>query len=134
MPERRIYSRLVATTAVTDLVGTNIKPITQLQGASLPLITWQRITTETINHSTGATTTENARIQINSYAETYDDAKTLGRAVKAALSGWGSSTANPQISMTHIESDADLPDGPEPGEDSFVNGVTQDYLLWYSTT
>ena len=134
MPERRVLTQLLATDRVTALVGDRVKPISQLQGVALPTVTYQTVVKTLINHSTGATTTESATIQINSYAETYEGAKVLARAVRSSLSGWSSSTGSPEISSCHLQSDSDIPDGPESDEDSFIHGVMQDYELWYATT
>lgn len=136
MPERRIYTRLMASTGVTSLLGTTdgIRPIKIPQGYTLPQITYQRISTTPTNHSTGTTTSQQCRIQVDCWAAAYGSVKGLAAQVEGALSGWQSSTATPAVDMTHLVSVQDLPEAPEPGQDTMIHRVSQDYLVDYVTT
>jgi hypothetical protein len=139
MPETRLVAKLKATTAITDIVGSKIFPImapVKKKGKPVvtipPYITYQTISDQSENHSTGATETNHCRMQIDLWASTYADAKTLATAVKTALKNWTDNTGSPVISSCHYENGNDLPDPPLPGQEVQVHRVSQDYFLWYT--
>ncbi len=137
MPDTRLTAKLLATETVTAIVGSRVFPImapTNLQGrvkVELPYITYQTISDQSVNHSTGATETNSTRIQIDLWAETYAGAKALATAVKTALKNWTDATGDPVISSCHYQNGNDLPDPPSPGQERRTHRVSQDYLLWY---
>ncbi len=133
MPQTRLYAKLIATTAVTDIVGTKAFPIKAMQETALPYITYQVISDVSVNHSTGATETNTTRIQVDCWAASYDVARTLAKAVKEALKNWTDATGDPQISSCHYEDGSDAPEPVLPGEDKLAaHRVRQDYSLWYN--
>jgi len=133
MAETRMIAKLKATSAVTDLVSTRIRPLLRKQGAALPAITYQRISTIPCNASVGEANVAWARVQVNSFASTYAGAKALAAAVKACLSGWTDTGGSPSVIMSHWEGDSDLPEDVQPGQDLQVHGVAQEYLIEYGT-
>ena len=124
--------KLKATTAITDIVGTRIYPIIADDEAARPYITYQTISDQSENHATGATETNHCRIQIDLWADTYIESKTLATAVKTALKNWTDGTGDPVISSCHYENGNDLPDAPVRGQEAVVNRVSQDYFIWYT--
>ena len=100
----------------------------------MPYIVYQRIDSVPFNHSTGYTDSQTARIQIDGYAETYAAMKQLGTAVREALRGYRSSTGTPVIDMCHQESEQDLSEQLEPGQDAVVYRNSQDWLVDFTTT
>ena len=133
MPETELVAKLSGTSAVTDLVGDRIYPITARQGVALPYVTYQLISGAPVNHAAGTTTTEECRIQVDNYASTYSGVKALAAAVEDALSGWSDAAGTPPITMCHLESRADLSEPIEPGSDTMIHRVSHDYVIWYST-
>ena len=135
MPEKRLYAKLAATSAVTALVtATKIQPVKVPQSLSIPLITYERSGSDPVNHATGTTTTASCIIEIDIYDDDYGDCKAIADAVRAALSGWSDATDDPQVSMCHLQDEMDLPLPPEAGQDLIVHHVNQTYLLWYNST
>ncbi len=133
MPQTRLHAKLTATTAVTDIVGQKVFPIKAMQSTALPYITYQTISDNSINHATGATETNNTRIQVDCWAATYDEARTLGKAVKEALKNWTDLAGDPAISSSHYDGGSDAPEPILPGQDKLdAHRVRQDYLLWYN--
>ena len=137
MPETRLVAKLKGTTAISDIVGAKVfaimAPIDE-QGrvkVSLPYITYQVISDNSVNHATGATETNHTRIQVDLWASTYAGAKALATAVKTAMKSWTDGTGDPVISSCHYENGSDMPDPPSPGQERRVQRVMQDYVLWY---
>jgi len=134
MPERRVVAKLKATDAITALVGVRIDPGKRKQGEALPAITVFAGTKTKVNHSTGTTPCGARTIIVDSWAETYSEAKALGRLVEAALSGWSDVTGDPHVTMCHLQGDADIEEPIQPGQDERVYGVKQYYLVDFNTT
>jgi len=137
MPERRMVVKLKATSAVTDLIGTGdnarIYPIGRYQGTALPAITYQRVATTPINHSTGQVDTEFCTVQVNCFGATYTAAKGLAAAVATALKGWTDDTESPDIGMCHKHGESDLPQvTPQGQEGPDVEAVTMDFFIQYT--
>lgn len=131
MPETRITALLKADGTVAAIT-TRVQPVKANQAGSFPLITYQRISTSPVNHATGTTDTTECRIQVDCWAETYVGSKALADAVRGALSGVADGSGDPQLSMIHLVSEIDLPESPDPGEDTTIYRVSQDYLIWYN--
>ena len=134
MPETRLYNKLANTAAVTTLVpAARIQPVKNRQGDALPRITFQRISMLPVNHSTGVTTTSECTITIECWGATYSSVWAVADAVRAALSGWSDADGDPQISMSHLQNETDLPEPTDDGRDTLIHRVSQDYLLWYNS-
>lgn len=132
MPETRLVNKLKNTTAITDLIVQRVFPVMAPDGTVLPYLTYQTISDNSINHATGATETNQCRIQVDLWAQTYAESKALATAVKTALKNWTDSGGSPVISSCHYQNGNDLPDPVTPGQESRVYRVSQDYLLWYT--
>ena len=134
MPEARMHAKLIATLAVTDLVAAaRIRPIRDRQGATGSHITYQRVGTDAVNHSTGGCDVAFARVQVDSWAETYIKAKAIAAVVKAALQGWTDGGGTPVVSMCHWIGDYDLPEGMIDAQDAGDHRVIQEYMIQYAT-
>ena len=129
--ESQVYAQLAATSAVTDAVVARIYRFQRARGSALPCVAFQRVTSNVSNHSTGATTTKRCTFQVDSYASDLDTVRTVADAVETALSGWSNTGGTPSISMSHLQSDIDIPPEPEHGTDAPLFRISQDYELWY---
>ena len=127
--EAQVYTQLAATSALTDEVGTRIYRHVRPRATDLPAVVFQRIDTEIINHSTGATATHWTRIQVDAFAADMDDARTVADAVTTALSGWSNTGGTPSISMCHQQSDFEIGEEPDGADEAMVYRITQDYRL-----
>ena len=134
MPGTRLYTQLVGTTALTDLVGTRVYPSVLPQGVTLPAVTFQRVGTTPTNGSTGGGDVSWARFQLTGYAVTYLAARGVADAVRGALRGWQSSTGTPNIDMVTYQGEYDLPEPPESGQDNYIHGVAQDWYVQFAST
>lgn len=134
MPETRIVVRLLATSAVTDLIGTRLRKIQRKTAwGSSDSVTYQTISTDWSNHSTGTTTLGFARIQVDCWSATPVGVRALAAAVRGALSGWSESSGTPTVTMCHLQNEQDMPEGPDPGEEATEYRITQDYLVQFSS-
>jgi hypothetical protein len=141
MPETRLVNKLKTTDAITAIVGQKVYPIDvpQERGVTasekaiseLPYITFQMISDQSINHSTGAREGSWTRVQVDLWAAEYPYVKALANAVKAALKNWTDDTGDPIITSCHYQTGHDLPEPHSPGEDQRVHRVSQDYRVQY---
>lgn len=132
MPVTRLVNKLTNTTAITDIVDAEIYPVKQRQANDKPAITYEVISDQSVNHSTGGTATSSMRVQIDCWATTYIAVRTLADAVKAALLSWTDATDDPMISSCHYMNGSDIIEPPNAGQDTMTHRVSQDYLIWYN--
>lgn len=135
MPETRLHAKLLATTAVTDLVGARIYPDQRYQGTVLPAITYLRASTSIPGCSTGTVNVGWARIQVNCIASTYSrgtySAKALADAVRTALRGWSDTDNSPNVDQCNHMSEFDAPEEEYAGQDVRDHVIIQEYMLQY---
>ncbi len=136
MPARQIVTRLKATVGVTTLVSNRIYPILARESKTspLPYITYQRISTNVINGSTGESNVTFTRFQINSVGATYPSAAAVALTVRSALAGWSSTAGTPIVDMSHHLEEIDLPSDLLEGQDKAIFVVAQDYMLQVQNT
>lgn len=127
--ESQIHTQLAATSAVTDAVSTRIYRYQRPRDSALPAVTFQRIDAEIVNHTTGATVTRWARFMVDAWAADMDTVRTVADAVTTALSGWSNTGGSPSISMCHQQSDVDMTEPPEHGDDVMTYRISQDYRI-----
>jgi len=133
MPETRMLAKLLATTAVTDLVGDRIrKHHRKTDWGQSDAITYQRISTDWVNGADKNSSTAFARIQLDLWSSTPLGARALANAVRTALNGWRDTDGSPAVSMCHFLNEQDLPQGPDSGEEATEYRISQDYLIQYS--
>lgn len=85
--EEALRALLRADTAVAAIVGTRVDWNTRPQGDALPAITLHRITGSPGYHVAGSDGLYESVVQVDCWASSFPAAKTLARAVEAALSG-----------------------------------------------
>ena len=132
MPERRLVNKMKNTATITAIVAKQIYPIKQRQGNDKPAITYEVISDQSVNHSTGGTATSSCRVQVDCWAVTYPVARALANALKAALLSWSDATGDPLISSCHYMNGSDIVEPPNAGQDTVTYRVSQDYLIWYN--
>ena len=129
-PNERMVAKLLATTAVTDLVVDRIFPVERpvVTAEALPAVVYLIMSKVPSNTANGTSTTEQMRIEVQCLAATYDGARALGAAVQIALSGWNDAEG----SVWHLDDSRDDPGEVATGEDFIsYHCVTQEYLVWY---
>lgn len=83
--ETEIRARLLANGTVSGLIGTRCYPMKLPQDPTLPALVMFRVSGPRIGHLTGASGWGKARIQIDSWAETYLGAQALAAGVRGSL-------------------------------------------------
>ena len=118
--EKSLVATLKANTALTALVGTKIFPLIVPQGTALPCISYQRISGMPANTLSGHSGLEEIDLQIDVWAKTYAEAKTIAKAVRAAMPASGTPFS------AHLRMDEDL-----PGDDGSYFRVSMEYVVWF---
>jgi hypothetical protein len=121
-----IYSRLQATSAVTDLVSTRVYPIRRPADASLPLVVFARTSEFCPPAMVADPGNVIARFRFSCQADTPENARTLAATIKASIGYYADSTTTPVV------------DGcwPESGTEEFDFGadlfaVEKDFSIAY---
>jgi hypothetical protein len=118
--EESLVARLNATSGVTALVASRIYPMEIPQGAVMPAIAYQRISTFRPGSLRGPVGLADPRIQVDCWADTYAVAKAVAQAVRQSLDGYASDGVAAIILGEH---DLVNPDG-------LRKCVTQDFSFW----
>lgn len=131
--ETLMRAELIASANVVALVSARIYPQIAPQGAAMPYIVYQRISSVPERVATGTNATTETRIQFQIVDDNYDDARTLADYVKAALHGWTATSSTPSISGCDLIMDLDGETlVSSTGEDSGTWVVTQDYVAQHN--
>ena len=92
-----IYSRLQATSAVTDLVSTRVYPIRRPADASLPLIVFDRVSEFCPPAMVSDPGNVISRFRFSCQADTPENARTLAAKVKSSIGYYADSTTTPVV-------------------------------------
>ncbi len=85
--EATLYNYLTGHAGLKSLVGSRIYPMQLPQNVMLPALTYQRISGPRVHGVGGRPILARPRIQIDSWATSYANAKVLSAEVRAALDG-----------------------------------------------
>lgn len=130
MPETRIVAKLLATTAVTDLVGDRIRQHHRLESwAAQDAITFTRVGTDWSHGAGGTTVLFFVRVQLDLWSATPTGLRTLAAAVRGALNGWTDTAGDPAVSMCHMIDEQQIDMRPDSGEEQADYRAIQEYLL-----
>jgi len=106
-----VRQRLLASPEVQSLVGTRIFPVggrpDKGPEASLPAITYQRISNRWLASHEGSLGGSAPLVQLSCWAKTWSEVRELARAVREALDGWVDYTTDPPVQGITIESELD---------------------------
>jgi len=97
---------------VGDEVGERVYPVRLPQGATIPAVVYQRISTDPVRSHSGNSGLATVRFQLSCWAETYDEASTIAEKIRTALHG-----------------KRDL--GPASAVVNDLEGFEEDLGLWY---
>lgn len=121
MAVKTVQDVLVASSAVTAIVGpganARVEQIVKPQNIALPAVTLSRIFMGPVNNLVDDGGLDSNRVQVDSWAQTYTQAKELAAACRAALQ-----TAGHQL-------DSEF-DNYDPAIDDGTFRVTQEYSVW----
>lgn len=124
--EAGIYAHLIGNAGVAALVATRIYPLLVPQDAELPAMAYQRISGPRDHAHDGPSGLAMARMQLTFVAASYDGAKTLSEAVRAAMDGFSGTMGEVTVDACLLENESDqwatVLESPV---------VRHDYMIWY---
>jgi len=129
MIEASILTKLLAAAGVTALVGQRIYYIGRIpEDVTLPFVTLQMIEDIPVHSHGGYSGMRKARIQINSFDDSYTGAHSLAEAIFDALDSYVGTVGDHYIGRCHQDITGDF-----LGEDNLdVQGVHTDYVIDYN--
>ena len=98
---------------LSGLASGRIYPYKLPQGVALPACTYMKVSAPRDHTQQGPSGLVSARIQVSSWGNAYDDAKTLSDAVRQALDGYMGTTDGVYIGGVQLVNETDLSE-PEP--------------------
>jgi len=105
-----IYSRLSNFTALTNLVGLRIYPGIAPQNTTLPYVTFQQISNESISAMSADTGLERPRFQLDSWSDDQLEVENVAVQVRAALQRYEGTLDSTTIQVIFLQNDVDLYD------------------------
>lgn len=137
--EQAIRAILVADTDVAAIVSTRIRPHAAVQGTSLPLGIYQRISGTHFHHlnptNNGISGMAYGRIQYDWYTETFDEGADLAEKARLALDGYSGTVTVSGVGTLVVESvwlDDDASEYVEPQSAEGV-GIWRHRQDWIAT-
>ncbi len=129
-PELAIDETLKNDEGVSDIVGARVYPIVRSQGAALPAVTYQRISTPRIRGLDGRAGLQSPRFQINCWAETYTVAVKLAHFVGKALDDLSGTIGGLLIRAVDLDDEDDLEDISPGNRKDRIFGRRLDFIVW----
>jgi hypothetical protein len=130
--EAGLVYKLTNTVGLTALISTRVYLERIPQGATLPCLTYQRISTPRVHtHDTsGSAGTAYPRFQFDAWATTYASAKAITDALRAALNGYkGTITSGADsvvVQASLVESETSQPD-----LEADLARISSEYVIWH---
>lgn len=124
----RLY--LLSDAAVDALVDTKIYSVPIPQNATLPYATLQKISKETLDTLSGFENVVIERWQIDSYADSKDEAQALSKAIFDALHMQNHETwSGYKIYSVKFENENDLSVSADDGSEDMYHRIQQDFMI-----
>ncbi len=127
--EDMIYTRLSATTGLTDLVSTRIYPLVRPQDCANPSIVYWRVSNPILFSFSTDDEISQPRFQFDCYATTFSGVRAVARQVKKSIDRWGTSTGIPQIIRSDVVNEFDTYDDELDIYQSVIEAI-----IYHSTT
>jgi len=130
--EEGLHSYLSTYAGITALIGARVYSMRIPQGATMPCLTYQRISTPRINthdNSGIAGDLTSPRFQFDAWGNTYASVKAINDQVRAALNGKTGSIGTAPSNITIRSALADN-ENPEYDPDSELYRSRSDYIIW----
>ncbi len=121
-----IYGRLQAVSGVTNLVGARVYPVVLPQDPTYPAIRYQQIAGARAQAMGSNTGLVNTTVQIDSYSDSYEEARQVAEEVRAALQRFQGTVAGVAIESVFVDGPLDV------FEDQIKKfRVQQDFTVWH---
>jgi hypothetical protein len=125
--EAAIAARLKAVGGLTALVAQRIYPQALPDGATLPAVTYSRISTGHNSAMGSDAAAVRARVQVSCWGKKYGDAKDVQVEARKALQRFRGTSASTVIDDIFIEEERDLPREPVTG----IYHCVTDVIAWF---
>ena len=109
--EGALLARLTGAAGLAALVGARVYALEAKQGDALPLVTFQRISSERFHNWGADAGVKGERWQFDAWGRTYDEACDVAEQIEAALSRFSGTADSTVIQDILFESDTDTRDG-----------------------
>lgn len=128
--EGALIQYLLAGAGVTAIVGDRVTPISRTQGDPLPAVTVTRVSGAPLYADDGEVGLTNARVQVDSWAETATAARDLSDAVRTRLSAV-QDVLQSGVTFIYImlDNEQDFREGGSQ-EPDYLFRVSQDFIVW----
>lgn len=129
--ETAIFSMLADDSEIGSMAGDRIYPNKIPQDSELPAITYQEISGLRQHVMAGPVGLVKSRYQVNCWAESYSECKTLSEAVRKEMDGYDGTVNGVEIEVIMLASEIDIPEISEDKEIISVYGKGLDFVVWY---
>ena len=131
---KAIYSRLTGYSALTNLVGTRIAPMEARNTWKLPYVTYQIVSDPPTHAMIQDATIYNPLVQVDIWAETYSNVKSIAKQVETRLKDYGGtitvSSTSLIIQRIFYEGQSEMKEiDMETNEVTFR--IMQEYRIWH---
>jgi len=127
MIEAALFGHLSTDAGLSALAGTRVYPVQLPQDATLPALTFQRVSTRPVTHRDSTVPTySRPRYQINCWSSSFDGAVALRLALRLAM-GTLAQASGPRIDVALMQDDRDVVEAA-PGR--WVASL--DYFVWHA--
>jgi hypothetical protein len=104
--EEALKAQLVGYAELNALISGRVYPLVLSENATLPAVTYQRISTSALRHRNVASLGR-VRFQVDGWTLKYSEAVSLRTHIRAALEGWQRDSL-PRVDVALLEDDRDL--------------------------
>lgn len=119
---------LLGHSSLDTLIGGRVYAVDAADSATLPAIVYSKISSKRLRSLSGSSPgLALSRLQLDVYAEEYDQAKSVSRAVIERLDGFSGTSSGIELRKMWLDAEEDLYEG-DPG----VYRVSMDFLVWHS--
>jgi len=127
--EGELIDLLLTHAPIAAIVGTRVYPARRAQGSAFPAIVVTRVSGQPLYADDGEVGLQDARVQIDSVAMTYTEAKNLAQAVRARLTAFSGVHGDVNFSYIMLDEERDLPEsGANAAE--YTTRVAMDFIVW----
>lgn len=130
--EENLISLLLSDSGLSALVSSRIHPGSLPQGATLPAIVMNRISGAPQYSDEGETGLNEARVQLDCWADTYSQAKLVARAVIARLSAFSGTVGTTEFANIMLDDERDLREGGGNAAE-YPFRTSLDFSVWTQT-
>lgn len=121
---KALYSILTSNPDFAAIAGNRVYPLRVAQGVALPAVAYQKISNTPTKCKESNSGLDRFRVQINIYADKYQQQEQLGGIIRAALDNFSGTVSGEHIASITYETETDLHD--DAAEIFFLE---QDYTI-----